>query len=276
MIALRKLGRQRGAAFGATLVALVALAAAAAPLVANRDPLATSQLAFAPPFIHGLMGTDNLGRDVWSEVAYGGRVSLTVGIGASLLQTVIGVAVGAVAGYRGGVVDLILMRVAEFFQVIPQFFLALVLVAIVGRGIDKVIIVLGIVAWPLTARVVRSQFIALRNSEFVEAARAIGAGNFHIGARVMLPNALPVVVVTATQGIAHAILLEAGISFFGLGDPTLVSWGGMLNNAQPFLGQSWWISVFPGAAILASVLGFSLLGDGLNDILNPRFRSLLR
>ena len=258
---------------GAALVVLVALAAALAPLIAHHDPLATSQAAFAPPFVGGLMGTDNLGRDVWSEVAYGGRVSLVVGICASLLQTVIGVAVGGIAGYRGGVVDLVLMRIAEFFQVIPQFFLALVLVAIVGRGIDKVILVLGIVAWPLTARVIRAQFIALRSAEFVEAARAVGAGNWYIGLGVMLPNALPAVIVTATQGIAHAILLEAGISFFGLGDPALVSWGQMLNNAQPFLGQSWWISVFPGAAILASVLGFSLLGDGLNDFLNPRVRS---
>ena len=258
---------------GAALVAAVALAAIIAPLIASRDPLATSQIAFAPPLVHGLMGTDNLGRDVWSEVVYGGRVSLMVGIGASLLQTVIGVAVGGIAGYRGGVIDLVLMRVAEFFQVIPQFFLALVLVAIVGRGIDKVILVLGIVAWPLTARVVRAQFIALRSSEFVEAARAVGAGNWYIGARVMLPNALPPVIVTATQGIAHAILLEAGISFFGLGDPAMISWGQMLNNAQPFLGESWWISVFPGAAILASVLGFSLLGDGLNDWLNPRLSS---
>lgn len=261
---------------GGILVVLVAFAAIAAPLIAHRDPLATSAFAFAPPLTNGLFGTDNLGRDVWSEVVYGGRVSLIVGIGASLLQTIIGVVVGGIAGYRGGVVDLILMRISEFFQIIPQFFLALVLVAIIGRGLDKVIIVLGIVAWPLTARVVRAQFIALRSSEFVEAARALGAGDWYIGYRVMLPNALAPVIVTATQGIAHAILLEAGISFFGLGDPALVSWGQMLNNAQPFLGQSWWISVFPGAAILASVLGFSLLGDGLNDWLNPRLRGALR
>jgi peptide/nickel transport system permease protein len=272
MAVVRRLGRERAAAFGAGLVGCVAFAAVAAPLITTRNPLATSAAAFAPPLVHGLMGTDNLGRDVWSEVAYGGRVSLVVGLGASMIQTLIGVVVGGIAGYRGGVVDLALMRVAEFFQVIPQFFLALVLVAILGRGIDKVIVVLGIVAWPLTARVVRAQFIALRSAEFVEAARAIGAGNWYIGMRVMLPNALPPVVVTATQGVAHAILLEAGISFFGLGDPALVSWGQMLNTAQPFLGQSWWISVFPGAAILASVLGFSLLGDGLNDILDPRVR----
>ena len=257
---------------GAVLIAVVTLAAIAAPLIAGHDPLATSSTAFAPPLLGGLMGTDNLGRDVWSEVIYGGRVSLIVGVCASLIQTCIGLFIGGIAGYRGGVVDLILMRVAEFFQVIPQFFLALVLVAIVGRGIDKVIIVLGVVAWPLTARVVRAQFMSLRSAEFVEAARALGAGNWYIGMRVMLPNALPPVIVTATQGVAHAILLEAGISFFGLGDPALISWGQMLNNAQPFLGQSWWISVFPGAAILASVLGFSLLGDGLNDILNPRLR----
>jgi peptide/nickel transport system permease protein len=255
---------------GGFMVLLVTIAAVAAPLIAPHNPLATSPDAFAPPLRDGAMGTDNLGRDVWSEVVYGGRVSLLVGIGASLIQTVIGVLVGALAGYRRGAIDVALMRVAEFFQVIPQFFLAIVLVALVGRGLEKVILVLGIVAWPLTARVVRAQFIALRSTDFVEAARAVGANHWYIVFRVMLPNALPPIIVTATQGVAHAILLEAGISFFGLGDPALVSWGALLNNAQPFLAQSWWISVFPGAAILISVLGFSLLGDGLNDYLNPR------
>jgi peptide/nickel transport system permease protein len=270
MQALRRFARHRSALTGLIAIALVALAALAAPEIALRSPFATSAQALLPPFAGGFLGTDNLGRDIWSGVVYGGRISLTVGLAASALATLIGVVVGAIAGYRGGIVDLLLMRTAEFFQVIPQFFLALVLVAILGRGIEKVIVVLAVVGWPLTARIVRAQFMALRGREFVEAARAIGAGDWYIALRVILPNALPPVIVTASQGVAHAILLEAGISFFGLGDPNAISWGSMLNAAQPYLAQSWWMSFFPGLAIVISALGFSLLGDGLNDAYNPR------
>ncbi|GAC1419020.1 MAG: ABC transporter permease [Candidatus Velthaea sp.] len=270
MQALRRFARHRSALVGLIAIVLVAIAALAAPEIAHRLPLATSADAMRPPLAGGFLGTDNLGRDIWSGVVYGGRISLTVGLAASALATLIGIIVGAIAGYRGGVVDLILMRTAEFFQVIPQFFLALVLVAILGRGIEKVIAVLAVVGWPLTARIVRGQFMALRKREYVEAARAVGAGDWYIAVRVILPNAMPPVIVTATQGVAHAILLEAGISFFGLGDPNSISWGTMLNTAQPYLQQSWWMSVFPGLAIVVSALGFSLLGDGLNDAFNPR------
>lgn len=270
---LRRLGRHRAAVAGLAALVLVVIAALVAPLIVARPPLATSAASMLPPLTAGFLGTDNLGRDIWSGVVYGGRVSLTVGVGASLLATLIGIAVGATAGYRGGAIDLALMRTAEFFQVIPQFFLALVLVAILGRGVEKVIVVLAVVGWPLTARIVRGQYLALKRREFAEAARAIGASDWYIATRVILPNALPPVIVTATQGVAHAILLESGISFFGLGDPDAISWGTMLNAAQPFLGQSWWMSVFPGLAIVVSVLGFSLLGDGLNDALNPRTAS---
>jgi peptide/nickel transport system permease protein len=273
MLALRRFTRHRSALVGLIAIALVVIAALAAPQIANRSPLSTSALAMHPPFAGSVLGTDNLGRDIWSGVVYGGRISLTVGLAASALATLIGVIVGAIAGYRGGVVDVVLMRTAEFFQVIPQFFLAIVLVAILGRGIEKVIVVLAIVSWPLTARIVRSQFMALRNREYVEAARAIGAGDWYIATRVILPNALPPVIVTASQGVAHAILLEAGISFFGLGDPNSISWGSMLNAAQPYLQQSWWMSFFPGLAIVICALGFSLLGDGLNDAFNPRTAS---
>ena len=267
---LRRLARHRAAIIGLAALLLILTAAIVAPLIVPRPPLATSAASMQPPLGVGFLGTDNLGRDIWSGVVYGARVSLTVGVGASLLATLIGIVVGATAGYRGGVVDLLLMRTAEFFQVIPQFFLALVLVAIVGPGIEKVTIVLAIVGWPLTARIVRGQYMALKRREFAEAARAIGASDWYIATRVILPNALPPVIVTATQGVAHAILLESGISFFGLGDPSAISWGTMLNAAQPFLGEGWWMSVFPGLAIVVSVLGFSLLGDGLNDALNPR------
>lgn len=258
---------------GLATVAVLIAVALAAPLLAMRDPLATSALALAPPSAQHWMGTDNLGRDVWSGVVYGSRVSLLVGITASLVSTAIALAIGSVAGYRGGTVDVVLMRFAEFVQIIPQFFLALIMVALLGRGLGKVILVLGIVGWPLAARIVRAQFLALKGREYAEAARAVGAGDWYIGLRVILPNALPPIVVTATQAVSLAILLESGISFFGLGDPSLVSWGQMLNTAQQFLYVAWWMSVFPGLAVIAAVLGFSLLGDGINDVLNPRSMS---
>ncbi|MGH7709026.1 MAG: ABC transporter permease [Vulcanimicrobiaceae bacterium] len=268
--ALRTLLRYQTFSLGALIVAGLVFAAIAAPLIAHHDPLATSSSTFESPLAHSVLGTDQLGRDLWSEVVYGARVSLVVGIGASLIATAIGLCIGMIAGYRGGLVEIFLMRVTEFFQVIPQFFLAIVLVALIGRGVDRVTIVLGVLGWPLIARIVRAQFLSLKALEFTEAARAIGAGDWYIANRVMLPHAMPPVIVAATQGVSHAILLEAGIAFFGLGDPNLVSWGSMLNAAQGYLGQSWSISVFPGVAIVLSVVGFSLLGDGLNDLLNPR------
>ncbi len=268
----KRFRRSRAGGIGLGLVLLLVLLAVLAPTVTTRAPLATSSNAFVPPSAAALLGTDNIGRDVWSGVVHGARVSLTVGILVALAAAAFGIMVGAVAGYAGGVYDALLMRVSEFFQIIPQFFLALVFVAIVGRGLDKVILVLSILGWPLTARLVRAQFLSLRRREFVEAARALGMGDLRIAAREILPNTLPPIVVTTTLGAGHAILLEAGVSFFGLGDPTLMSWGQMLNNAQGFLQQAWWMSVFPGLGIFLAVLGFNLLGDGLNDALSPRLQ----
>lgn len=268
----KRFRRSRAGVIGLGLVLLLVLLAVLAPTVTTRAPLATSSKAFVPPSASALLGTDNIGRDVWSGIVHGARVSLTVGILVALAAAAFGIMVGAVAGYAGGVYDALLMRVSEFFQIIPQFFLALVFVAIVGRGLDKVILVLSILGWPLTARLVRAQFLSLRRREFVEAARALGMGDLRIAAREILPNTLPPIVVTTTLGAGHAILLEAGVSFFGLGDPTLMSWGQMLNNAQGFLQHAWWMSVFPGLGIFLAVLGFNLLGDGLNDALSPRLQ----
>ncbi len=179
------------------------------------------------------------------------------------------------AGYRekGGPRFSILMRITELFQVLPRFFLALLIIALFGGGIDRVILVIGILSWPPTARLVRAEFLSLKQREFVEAARALGQSNLAISFREILPNALPPAIVTGSLDVAQAILLEASLSFFGLGDPNLVSWGGMLNSAQAFLRQAWWMSVFPGTAILLSVLAFNLFGDGVNDALNPRLKA---
>jgi peptide/nickel transport system permease protein len=268
----RRFRRSRPGVAGLVLVLALLGLALAAPVLAGRPPLQTSAAAFRPPGAGALLGTDNLGRDLWAGLLYGARVSLTVGVCSAGLAAFLGVLVGSIAGFRGGRVDALLMRLSDAMQTIPQFFLALLIVALAGRGLWKIIAVLAILGWPLTARLVRAEFLSLKQREFVEAARAVGMRDLAIGARVMLPNALSPVIVAATLGVAEAILLESGLSFFGLGDPNLMSWGLMLQNAQGFLRRAWWMSVFPGLAIFLAVLAFNILGDGLNDALNPSLR----
>ena len=254
-------------------VVVVLLLAIAAPLVAHADPFAGSPNALQPPGTSGApLGTDNLGRDIWAQLVYGARVSLTVGLLAAASSAVIGVVVGALAGFLGGGVDATLMRVSEFFQTLPRFVLALIIVALFGAGLAKLIVVIAILSWPQTARVVRASFLTLREAQFVDAARIGGMASGAIIVHEMLPNVMAPIVVTASLDVAAAILLEAGLGFFGLGDPNLVSWGGMLNQAQQYLRQAWWMSLFPGLAISLMVLAFNVIGDGLNDALNPRLR----
>jgi peptide/nickel transport system permease protein len=268
----RRFGKSRPGLVGLALVALLLAAAALAPRLAARPPLETSAAAFRPPGAARLLGTDNLGRDVWSGLVHGARVSLLVGVLSAAFAALIGVAVGAAAGATGGRVDAALMRLSDLLQTIPQFFLALLIVALAGRGLWKIIAVLAILGWPLTARLVRAEFLSLRECEFVEAARALGMSDLRIAVLVILPNATPPAIVAATLGVAEAVLLESGLSFFGLGDPNLMSWGLMLQNAQGFLRRAWWMAVFPGLAIFTAVLAFNLFGDGLSDALNPRLR----
>jgi peptide/nickel transport system permease protein len=241
-----------------------------APILAPKDPLQTSAVAFRSPSVGTFLGTDNLGRDIWSGVLYGARVSLLVGILGALTSAIIGIVVGALAGQAGGRVDDWLMRVTELFLTIPTFFLALLVIALIGRGLEKIVVTIGLLGWPLTARLIRAEFLSLKEREFVEAARALGSPAWRIAVCTILPNALPPAIVATSLGVGEAILLEAGLSFFGLGDPNLISWGFMLQNAQGYLQRSWWMAVFPGLAIFLAVFGFNMLGDGLNDALNAR------
>ena len=238
------------------------------PQVGDADPFLTPGSAGAP------LGTNHLGHDVWTSLLYGGRVSLSVGFLAALSSGLIGILVGSLAGYFGGWLDTILMRISEFFQIIPRFVLALVIVAISGSGLGKLILVIAILAWPQMARLVRAQFLSLREATFVEAARVAGMPPAALILREILPNALAPVIVTASLDVASAILLEASLGFFGLGDPNLVSWGSMLNDAQPYLRQAWWMALFPGLAISLVVLALNVVGDGLNDAFNPRLREV--
>lgn len=265
-----KYARNRPAVAGLAIVLGFALFGLLAPWLTAFRPLDTGPHSFRPPDAIYHMGTDDLGRDILSGVLWGARVSIAVGLLAALTSTVIGVVIGAAAGFYGGTLDDLLMRVTEFFLVIPRFFLVLVMVALFGNSVWHVILVIGILSWPVTARLVRVEFLSLREKEFVEGSRAVGASDPRIILRHILPNAFPPIVVSGSLQIARAILMEAGLSFLGLGDPNQASWGVMLYNAQRFLRQAWWTAAFPGLAIFCIVMGFNLVGDGLNDALNPR------
>ena len=265
----RFLHTRTGPAAAGLVLAVIALALLA-PVI-SADPLAGGADALLPPWHQGhLLGTDDLGRDIWAQLAHGARVSLLVGLITATIGLVIGTAVGAAAGFTGGWTDAILMRIAEFFQTLPRFVLALIIVALLGPGLTRVILVIAALSWPQTARVVRSLFASLRHAGYVDAARVGGMGPIRLALVEILPNALAPVIVLGSLDVATAILLEAGLGFFGLGDPDLVSWGSMLNGAQQYLRSAWWMAAFPGLAIAATVLGFSLLGDALNQALDPR------
>lgn len=265
--------RNRLGVFGLVVVVGLLLVAVLAPWLAPHDPFATSRDRFVPPLSPGhWLGTDHLGRDVLSGVIWGSRVSLLVGFAAAATAMAIGIAVGAVSGYYGGAVDAVLMRITELFQVVPRFVLALLVVAFFGSGLGKLILVIGLLSWPQIARLVRGQYLSHKALPYVDGARVLGMGSGRIMFGEILPNVMAPIIVTASLDIAQAILLEASLGFFGLGDPNVPSWGGMLNNAQAYLRLAWWLSVFPGAAIALAVLGFNLVGDAINEATNPRLR----
>jgi peptide/nickel transport system permease protein len=218
------------------------------------------------------MGTDNIGRDIFSGIIAGASTALAVGFFTALISAVLGVLIGALSGYFGGATDVVLMRIAEFFQMFPVFFVAIVIVTLTGPGLAKVILVLGIAGWPGIARLVRVGLLSLKKAEFVEAAVATGCSNQRLILRHLLPNGVAPAVVAASFVVGRAILAEAGLSFLGLGDPTVASWGQMLNNAQQFLTRAWWLALFPGIAIALTVIAANALGDALNDFMNPRTR----
>lgn len=265
--------RKRFAVFGLAVVVLLTFVAIFAPQIAPNDPFAVSRNRFLPPGSEGfLLGTDHLGRCVLSGLLYGARVSLFVGLSAAATATVIGIFIGSISGYFGGWVDAVLMRTTELFMTIPRFVLALIVVAFFGTGLNRLILVIGILSWPGTARLVRSEFLSQRNLAYVDSGRVVGMSSLRIMFVEILPNILPPVIVVATLDIATAILLEASLGFFGLGDPNLRSWGAMLSQAQAHMRRAWWMSVFPGISIATTVLGFNLIGEGLNEATNPRMQ----
>jgi peptide/nickel transport system permease protein len=271
--ALRMFLRNPAAIVGLVLLLIVLVVSIAGPWVYPADPFEIKAAPLTPPFTEDAwLGTDYLGRDVLTTLVYGGRATLLVGSVAALLSIVIGIALGAVAGYYGGKVDAALMRVTEFFQVLPALLFAMVVVTLFSPSLVTVTIAIGIVSWPGTARLTRAEYMKYRGLEFVRAERAIGAKNARIIWRVILPNALPPLIVSATLAVGAAILFEAGLSFLGLGDPNQMSWGLMIGSSRQYVLSCWWAVAFPGAAIFITVLAVSLIGDGLNDALNPKLR----
>ena len=264
--------RHPGGVIGLVILFIAIFIAILGPTFFPNSPWRMVQRPFLPPFTNPAvwLGTDALGRDVFAGIIYGARVSLLVGLVSTLVALIVGVPLGAVAGYFGGRVDDALMRFTEFFQTIPSFALAIVLVAILQPSIYSIVASIGIVSWPPVARLVRAEVLSLRTREYVQAAIVTGQSNNWIIWREILPNALSPVIVLASLMVATAILLESSLSFLGLGDPNLISWGYMVGAGRTVIRQAWWITVFPGVAILISVLGLNLIGEGLNDALNPR------
>ena len=219
-----------------------------------------------------LLGTDYLGRDLLAGLINGGRVTITIGFSAAVLTILIGVTIGALAGFFGGRIDNVLMRVTEFFQVLPNLLFAMVVVMLFSPSLINIAIAIGIVSWTSTARLTRAEFLKIREMDYVKAERSIGAGNARLIWKVILPNAAPPLIVVAALSIGSAILFEAGLSFLGLSDPNAMSWGRMIGDNRPYILDSSWGVTFPGIAIFLTVLAISLVGDGLNDAINPKLR----
>lgn len=238
--------------------------------LAPHDPWSIVSRPFTPPTWEFPLGTDTLGRDILAAIIHGGRVSLLIGLASAAMSTVVGILMGAIAAYYGGWVDEVLMRITEFFQIVPGFVLALVLIAIFTPSLMTIVFAIGFVGWPAMARLVRAEFLSLRTREFVLAAQALGAGDAKLMFRTILPNAMPVIIVYSSLLVATSILFESSLSFLGLGDPNYISWGYMIGASRSVLRLAWWMPVFPGLAILLTVLSINLVGDGLNDALNPK------
>ncbi|GAA1114063.1 ABC transporter permease [Nocardiopsis composta] len=270
----RRFARHRPAAAGLAALALITLAVIALPPLIGYDPEAVSLAdKNLPPSAEHLMGTDELGRDLFARVLDGGRLTLSVAAAAVGFSMVVGVAVGAVAGYFGGVVDNLLMRLVDIGYSLPALFVVILLVTLVGAGFWPIVLAVAMFSWMNTARLVRAGYLSLKEQDFVEATRGIGAGHLRIAVRHLLPGTVGPTVVTATLGIATAILTESALSFLGLGfQPPQATWGGLLYEAQrPVIAMGhWWRGLFPGAMIFAVVLAANYVGDGLNDAFEPR------
>ena len=268
----KRFKKNRLAAAGGVMVLLLFIIAALAPLISPYDPNEIDRRSILdPPGVNHILGTDDLGRDVLSRMIYGSRISLAVGFVAVGIATLIGIIFGALSGYYGGWTDRIIMRFVDIMLSIPAFFLILAVIAFIGPSIWNIMIIIGLTSWMGVARLVRAEFLSLKEREFVLAAKAIGAGDMRIIFSHIMPNSMSPVFISAVLGVAAAILVESALSFLGLGvQPPTPSWGNILTLGKDNIEIAWWLSVFPGLAILFTVLAYNLVGEGLRDALDPR------
>ena len=268
----RKLRKSKLAIAGFGIILFMGLIAVSSPIIAPYDPtwMGTSRL---PPSLDNIFGTDNLGRDMLTLVMHGARISLYVGVASVLIEMVIGISIGMIAGYFGGIIDEILMRITDVIFSLPAIMMLLLAVSMFEtRSINMIILIMGLLDWPFMARVVRGEYLSLRETTYVEAAKSMGASGWRIMIRHILPNMLSVIIVLATMDIPWFIFYEATLTFLGFGDPSSASWGVLLENGYMFATSHWWMITFPGLAILFTSLGFNLLGDGLRDALDVKVR----
>jgi peptide/nickel transport system permease protein len=271
---LGRLARQRGAVVGAMILAALTLIALGAPWLSARDPIRTApREALSPPGARFWLGSDQLGRDVASRVMHGARISLTVGLISVSIAVALGTPLGLVAGFYGGRLDALIMRVMDVLLAFPGILLALAIVTVLSPGLGNVMIAVGLSAVPAYARLTRASVLTTREQLYVEGARALGARDVFILVRYIFPNVVAPLIVTATLGLGTAILAAAALSFIGLGSqPPIPEWGRMLSEGRDYLREAWWISTFPGLGIMLTVLAMNLLGDGLRDVLDPRLK----
>ncbi len=268
--------RKRYAFVGLSVIIAMFAAAIFADFITAYSPNETNlapEAKLQPPSREHLLGTDDLGRDVFARMLYGARISLSVGFVAVIISVVIGVILGAISGYYGGWVDIFIMRVVEIVMCFPTLFLILMLLAFLGPSIITVMVVIGVTGWTGLARLVRAEFLSVKERDYVQAARALGASDFRIIFRHILPNALSPVYVSAVLGVGGAILIESALSFLGLGvQIPMSSWGNILTSGMHYIESAWWLMLFPGLAILITVLSYNILGEALRDLLDPRLK----
>ena len=270
---LKMFSANHSAVIGLVILIFVISLSLIGPLFYKTDPFEMVWAPFSPPGEEGfLLGTDYLGRDLLAQIIHGGRASLIVGCAAALLSALIGITLGALAGFYRGWVEEVLMRITEFFQVLPTLLFSMVLVALFGASLPMITFSIGVVSWTAVARITRAEFLKIRELEYVTAARSGGARDFNLIFSVILPNAFPPIVVQTALLVGFAILFEAGLSFLGLSDPNEMSWGAIMGNNRPYILQQGFTIMYPGLAIFITVLSISLVGDGLNDALNPKLR----
>ncbi len=271
---LRRYLRSPAAAFGLMLLLAIVAVALAADWLYPKNPLGLAGRPLQWPSLEGpfILGTDASGRDIAAQIVHGARTTLVMALASTLIAIAVGIVIGALAGFYGGTVDNVLMRITEAFQTLPSFILLLVLVLVMGSSMQSVTIVIGIVSWPAVARLTRAEFLSLRSREFIQACRTIGLRDSRIIFREILPNGLASIIVYGSVVMAMAILLESSLAFLELSDPNVPSWGNLIGHGRKVLRSEWYVSAIPGVAILLTILAVSLVGQGLNDALNPRLR----